>query len=545
MGLGVLALILLAFLPASLAQNVEDIVLFVNTSEIVAQTDANYICATIDWWPKEKCNYNQCPWGSSSVNNLDLSHPLLSKAVQAFKNLRLRLGGSLQDQVHYDVGNQTSCHPFIKQKGGLFGFSKGCLNMTRWDELNTFFKKTGAVVTFSLNALYGRHQGKKGAWLGNWDSSNARDFINHTISKGYHIDSWEFGNELSGKGIGASVDAVQYSKDVTKLNAVINELYKNIHPRPRVVAPGGFYEKAWYAKFLEVSGPYVVDVVTHHIYNLGAGVDHNLVNKILNPYHLSKISYTFSDINKTIQMNGSWASVWVGEAGGAFNSGGKNVSDTFINSFWYLDQLGMAAKYNTKVYCRQTLTGGNYGLLDTKTFLPNPDYYSALLWHQLMGEGVLSIGSDEPYLRSYAHCSKGREGITLLLINLSNKTEFRVEVQSVAHLGLLIEEKTTRNKHSFRHGLKKTVSWIGSKSGDTELQREEYHLSPKDGDLQSKTMLLNGNELALTDEGGISIFSPSLVSVNSPIRIGPLSIKFIVLPNFNTFLYFSQSTEKT
>ena len=41
----------------------------------------------------------------------------------------------------------------------------------------------------------------------------------------------------------------------------------------------------------------------------------------------------------------------------------------------YLDQLGMASKYNTKVFCRQTLIGGNYGLLDTQTFLPNPDYY--------------------------------------------------------------------------------------------------------------------------------------------------------------------------
>lgn len=41
----------------------------------------------------------------------------------------------------------------------------------------------------------------------------------------------------------------------------------------------------------------------------------------------------------------------------------------------YLDQLGMAATYNTKTYCRQTLIGGNYGLLNTQTFLPNPDYY--------------------------------------------------------------------------------------------------------------------------------------------------------------------------
>ena len=62
--------------------------------------------------------------------------------LTAFKNLRLRLGGSLQDQVHYDVGN-ISCTPFVKQKDGLFGFSKGCLHMKRWDELNSFFKKTG------------------------------------------------------------------------------------------------------------------------------------------------------------------------------------------------------------------------------------------------------------------------------------------------------------------------------------------------------------------------------------------------------------------
>ena len=41
----------------------------------------------------------------------------------------------------------------------------------------------------------------------------------------------------------------------------------------------------------------------------------------------------------------------------------------------YLDQLGMSATYDTKTYCRQTLIGGNYGLLNTTTFVPNPDYY--------------------------------------------------------------------------------------------------------------------------------------------------------------------------
>lgn len=44
----------------------------------------------------------------------------------------------------------------------------------------------------------------------------------------------------------------------------------------------------------------------------------------------------------------------------------------------YLDQLGMSASYDTRTYCRQSLIGGNYGLLSTTNFLPNPDYYRSL-----------------------------------------------------------------------------------------------------------------------------------------------------------------------
>lgn len=64
------------------------------------------------------------------------------------------------------------------------------------------------------------------------------------------------------------------------------------------------------------------------------GVDPNLVSKILDPHFLSKISETFGNLAQTIQQNGPWASAWVGESGGAYNSGGRHVSNTFVNSFW-------------------------------------------------------------------------------------------------------------------------------------------------------------------------------------------------------------------
>lgn len=79
------------------------------------------------------------------------------------------------------------------------------------------------------------------------------------------------GNELSGSGVSASVSAELYGKDSIHLKDIVNNLYKNSDLKPALVAPGGFFDKQWYAKLLEVSGSGIVNYVTHHIYNLGAG----------------------------------------------------------------------------------------------------------------------------------------------------------------------------------------------------------------------------------------------------------------------------------
>ncbi|KAJ4713127.1 Heparanase-like protein [Melia azedarach] len=451
------------------------------------------VCATLDWWPHDKCDYNQCPWGNSSALNLDLSHPLLAKAIQAFKRLRIRVGGSLQDQVLYDVGNlKAPCHPFRKMKDRLFGFSKGCLHMERWDELNQLFNRTGAVVTFGLNALHGRHRIKDKAMGGDWDSGNAYDLIKYTLSRGHQIDSWEFGNELSGKGIGASVNADLYGKDVITLKNIIDNLYKDSPSKPTVIAPGGFFEKEWYAKFLQVSGSNVVNVVTHHIYNLGAGVDPNLVRKILDPHHLNKVSETFSNLKQTIEKNGPW-SVCMG-----------------WRIRWCLQQRWSSCFEHI---CEQLLV-----LRST--------------WNGIQVFYLL-LPDASPFLRSYAHCSKGRGGITVLLINLSNDTAYIISVQNIKNMKLLVKGKDLNRESSFTRGLKRTVAWVGGKASDEHLTREEYHLTPKDGYLQSQTMVLNGIPVVLTEDKSIPRLDPVHVNVNSPIYIAPLSIAFIVFPNFD------------
>ncbi|CAN0877536.1 Heparanase-like protein 3, partial [Linum grandiflorum] len=241
---------------------------FINGSRRIGSTDFDFICATLDWWPPEKCDYGTCSWGSASLLNLDLSNPILLNAIKAFAPLKIRLGGTLQDKVAYETRGQT-CNPtFLKDSSQLFGFSHGCLSMSRWDELNTFFRKAGAAVVFGLNALNGRTVSDRSA-KGAWNSSNAEALIRYTVNKGFTVVGWELGNELSGSGVGTSVASDQYASDVTNLHGIVQNVYAGFRRKPLVIAPGGFYDANWLAEFVKRMPKDSLQVVSHHIYNLG------------------------------------------------------------------------------------------------------------------------------------------------------------------------------------------------------------------------------------------------------------------------------------
>ncbi|XP_057522824.1 heparanase-like protein 3 [Amaranthus tricolor] len=121
----------------------QTVVVFFNSTAKIGQTDDDYICATLDWWPSDKCDYGSCSWGMASLLNLDLNNTILSNAVKAFAPLKIRMGGTLQDKLTYQTDEEQSCNPFVRNSSQLLGFSEGCLPMARWDDLNRFFKETG------------------------------------------------------------------------------------------------------------------------------------------------------------------------------------------------------------------------------------------------------------------------------------------------------------------------------------------------------------------------------------------------------------------
>ncbi|KAM3702917.1 hypothetical protein ACJW31_04G058900 [Castanea mollissima] len=400
--------------------------------------------------------------------------------------------------------------------------------MSRWDELSVFFKKAGAVVVFGLNEISGKTIDSQSSAVGAWNSSNAESLIRYTVNNGYKIiRGWELGNELSGNGIGARVSADQYASDINSLQNVVQNIYAGFKVKPQIVAPGGFFDATWFTEFIK-KAPKSLQVVSHHIYNLGPGVDDHLIEKILDPSSLDSTSQTFSSLQSILKNSGTQAVAWVGEAGGAYNSGHNLVTNAFVFSFWYLDQLGMASSFDTKTYCRQTLVGGNYGLLNTSTFAPNPDYYSVLLWHRLMGNKVLSTRfSGTNKIRAYAHCSKKTKGITLLLINLDGNTTVQARVSTENNSGVtknssMHEIQIPRTRFGTMHRVR------GSKRvNDT---RKEYHLTAKDGDLHSQTMLLNGKILNIDSSGLIPPLIPIDVNQLDPIIVAPFSIVFAQIP---------------
>lgn len=70
MGFWVILFLFLYLVPGILSGEPPGVTIIVRGSATIAQTNNDFVCATIDWWPPEKCNYNHCPWGQASVLNL-------------------------------------------------------------------------------------------------------------------------------------------------------------------------------------------------------------------------------------------------------------------------------------------------------------------------------------------------------------------------------------------------------------------------------------------------------------------------------------------
>ena len=238
----------------------------------------------------------------------------------------------------------------------------------------------------------------------------------------------------------------------------------------------------------------------------------DLISRLQDPASLDFISMISAPLQRAQQANAPSAQLWVGETAAAWHSGEKGVCNAFVSGFWYINQLGMLASTGHKVMCRQAFVGGNYALLDQlNNFIPNPDFWTGLLYHRLMGSKYVDIPQQEPVsadlipeFKAYASCHPDKKGaLTVAFSNLftNNSMELDFNIDRLA-------------------------------GGDSTLgsQCEAYVLTSDS--LTSSQIQLNGQVLHMVTETTL----PSLkgvIQASGSIPLPPLSYGYLVFPDAN------------
>jgi heparanase len=322
--------------------------------------------------------------------------------------------------------------------------------------------------------------------------------------------------------------------DFIVLSDMVKTTWEGSAAVPRVIGPDNTLDEEWFPRFLARAGPRISGV-NIHLYALGAGKSPGLQSLILNPLdpHLQSAQETAANLSRMVRNRPETEALemWVGEDGGAYNSGQNGTTNRFTAGFWSLNELGIFARNGFTAYCRQTLLGGNYGLVDKDTLLPNPDFFNYLLFKTLMGPAVLDIGTDPSAgavsdLAVYAHCTRGapaqgkrrrlreagypRGSVTMLVLNFNPVASYRITGvgEAGAGPGLLEAGKS----------------------------RHEYLLtSSSPNALNTTTSSLNGKELRVTPDGQYPDLSPKVVlnGDSAPLIIAPRSYGFVVFPDAN------------
>mmetsp|Transcript_83952 Transcript_83952/g.168133 ORF Transcript_83952/g.168133 Transcript_83952/m.168133 type:complete len:566 (+) Transcript_83952:65-1762(+) len=554
--------VLIVLLMQHFAKGTDQVAVLGSQARRIIASKDRFLCVTMDYWPSDKYSTNpdaHYPWRNSSVYTADFTNPTLRSALAALAPINLRVGGSLADQIVFNVseGVSTECAPPLADTSDIQGYTQGCLPSSRYAELHSLCADTGCGIIFGLNGLYGRlpDPNSEEIWSGPWDPANAEALLRFTKDSGMDatLVGVELGNEIDGAaGISAKLSPDEYASSFTKLKALLAEVWPGgtdddggNKERPMLIGPdsSGFSDSWWFPQFLGNLSiqETELDVITWHLYFLGSGNSSEVAGEVLNATYLNLLAPKCQKHHDTLEpfTNGETTpQFWLGEGGGAWGSGQDGTTNTFLSTFWFADSLGTLAATGNDAFCRQALIGGNYALLqlspDSNSLSPNPDFYLALLWRMLMGDVVLSafarqeedsmwrVGGNgtQGSLRTYSHCARLGDddfssfplgSVAVVLVNLSEDS------RSVDLLMLL--ETPIDN-----------VRGIDKDSHNTEDMRYEWHLTSTS--LESHETLLNGVQLKLDDaDGTVQLpLQPIAVSASSPVSIGPHSTAFLVLP---------------
>lgn len=478
-------------------------------ARVVARVEPRFLSIAVDasqvaggnWWSAD--GRKELLVGSTRVAPFDFGRPRLLHLAQALAPAYLRVGGTEADRLSYDLSPDSLPDGQDGRAGDALWLSRA-----QWDALNAFVGEAGLSLMFTANAGPVARDG-----VGAWKPSHLLPLLRYSAQRGYDVPVWELGNEVNAfaftHGLGARVPARTYAQDVARFAESVHRYF----PDARIAAGASF---AWpvmgempagfTADFVEQAGAgahagsdaaVLPDILTWHYYpqqsrRCALATRRASPARLLEPAYLDEFQRIGAHF-RGLSARHEGMQTWVGETGNAQCGGEPGVSDRFAGSLWWLDQLGLAAASGEQVVVRQTLTGSDYGLLDSVTLAPRPDYWASLLWKQTMGERVVGLTAEQrnPHLRVYTHCHPAGDGrVSLLAINLASTP--------------------------------RSLSLADASLAGASLYRVEA-----DG-LAASQVRLNGRTLSLGEGDRLPALAP-VPAANAALSLAPRSYAFVVL----------------
>lgn len=484
---------LLLLLPAVLGlAPPTPVALTVDSSRALLTLPPSYLGFTLDWWPPWQENF-----GTSTVNLIDLTHPRLVGLVGALGPTTLRLGGSLDSVIRWTPTTPADPDACTVHFRGA-DIPNLCLNATRWEQVLAFV--AGGGMARGSQLVFGLPLNLSSGGAGPWEGANVLAFLAATapLPNSSVIAAFEVGEETNPApgtaGFLAQVGAY------AGVRAAVGALWAPPRAPPAVLGPcSGMNENVppfnWTLAFAAAAAPSLGGWCLHSYNNDGGGGWGA-------PGFLAQTAAQVAGVRGALDVAGHAAlPLWCGECGPHNGGGLKNVTDRAISSFWYTDalhelpRLGAVAGFN-----RQTLAGGNYGLLSNDDFSPRPDYFAALAFARLGGGSVLAAAASPNVtgqMRAFAACARSG-GLAVAWVNVDPAAAFSLAVAAAP--------------------------------GGLGARKLEYHFAPQGGDPLAPTLTLNG--VALVVEG---VSPPPFVGAPGdaaqPTLVAPWTWGYTVFPD--------------
>ncbi|XP_055863133.1 heparanase-like [Biomphalaria glabrata] len=344
---------------------------------------------------------------------------------------------------------------------------------------------------------------------GVWDTRYAITFLEWCSKEKIPIPEFQLGNEPNLYAKYLNINGSTVANDFS----VFRNLLKRFpfYNSSKIIGPDVTRfnaSKKYFESFLKANGcDYVDEIAFHHYYFKDDAKFENFMDvKLLNNYkvHLEVGKELMEKYNcsKPLRLT---------ETSSASGGGVLNLSDTFVAGFTWMDKFGQSALHNITKIFRHSYFGGIYSLVNKK-LKPNPDYYLTLMFKRYVEGPVLTVKSNRPrHIRIYANCAREYKpgSLVIYLMNLSDMKEYI----------------------NFTSFSTQTVS--------------VFRFTAYEEDLQSKRVLLNGEELVMT--GSNLPYMKESRELGDRILIPPYSYNFIFVTEARVKLcinYFQQDSSK-